>query len=36
LQFKSLIFPEGMGETFQVMVQHKGMAQPVLTGLKAL
>lgn len=36
LQFKSLIFPEGMGETFQVMVQHKGIAQPVLTGLKPL
>jgi SAM-dependent MidA family methyltransferase len=35
-QFKSLIFPEGMGETFQVMVQHKGIAQPVLTGLKPL
>ena len=36
LQFKSLIFPEGMGETFQVMVQHKGIAQQVLTGLKPL
>jgi SAM-dependent MidA family methyltransferase len=36
LQFKSLIFPEGMGETCQVMVQHKGIAQQVLTGLKPL
>ena len=26
LQFKNLIIPEGMGETFQVMVQHKGIA----------
>jgi SAM-dependent MidA family methyltransferase len=36
LQFKSLIFPEGMGETFQVMVQHKGVTAPEVTGLKAL
>ena len=36
LQFKSLIFPEGMGETFQVMVQHKGIAAPELVGLKPL
>ncbi len=36
LQFKSLIFPEGMGETFQVMVQHKGIATPELAGLKPL
>ncbi|MGC1686867.1 MAG: SAM-dependent methyltransferase [Candidatus Acidiferrales bacterium] len=36
LQFKSLIFPDGMGETFQVMVQHKGIAAPELTGLKLL
>jgi SAM-dependent MidA family methyltransferase len=36
LQFKSLIFPEGMGETFQVMVQHKGFAAPDLAGLKPL
>jgi SAM-dependent MidA family methyltransferase len=36
LQFKSLIFPDGMGETFQVMVQHKGISAPELTGLKPL
>jgi SAM-dependent MidA family methyltransferase len=36
LQFKSLIYPEGMGETFQVMVQHKGVPAPLLTGLAAL
>ncbi|MFZ0038861.1 MAG: SAM-dependent methyltransferase [Candidatus Acidiferrales bacterium] len=36
LQFKSLIFPEGMGETFQVMVQHKGINAPELTGLTPL
>jgi SAM-dependent MidA family methyltransferase len=33
LLLKSLINPEGMGETFQVFVQHKGAAQPHLTGL---
>lgn len=37
LLFKTLIHPEGMGETFQAFVQHKGFATPpVLTGLKAL
>lgn len=36
LQFKSLIFPEGMGEAFQVMLQHKGVAAPELAGLKPL
>ncbi len=33
LMLKSLIHPEGMGETFQVFIQHKGIAQPHLTGL---
>jgi SAM-dependent MidA family methyltransferase len=33
LLLKSLIHPEGMGETFQVFVQHKAVAQPHLTGL---
>jgi len=33
LQLKNLIHPEGLGETFQVLVQHKGMAVPRLTGL---
>ncbi|HXN22994.1 MAG TPA: SAM-dependent methyltransferase [Candidatus Dormibacteraeota bacterium] len=36
LLLKTLIFPEGMGETFKVMVQHKGVAQPVLRGLSSL
>ena len=36
LSLKSLIHPEGMGETFQVFVQHKGIAQPKLTGLAGL
>lgn len=36
LQFKSLVYPEGMGEAFQVMVQQKGIAAPELTGLKPL
>ncbi len=33
LLLKTLIFPEGMGETFQVMIQHKGITRPRLTGL---
>jgi SAM-dependent MidA family methyltransferase len=34
--FKTLIHPEGMGETFKVLIQHKGIDAPVLTGLAAL
>lgn len=33
LSLKSLIHPEGMGETFQAFIQHKGVTQPRLTGL---
>ena len=36
LLLKSLINPEGMGETFQVFIQHKGVAQPRLTGLQGI
>lgn len=36
LLLKSLINPEGMGETFQVCIQHKGVAQPRLTGLAGI
>lgn len=36
LLFKTLINPEGMGETFQALVQHKSIDAPVLTGLKPL
>ena len=36
LMLKSLIHPEGMGETFQVFVQHKGIARPHLTGLAGI
>lgn len=35
LQLKTLIFPEGMGERFQVLVQQKGGDTPKLTGLAA-
>jgi SAM-dependent MidA family methyltransferase len=35
LLFKTLIYPEGMGETFQVFVQHKNVDSPMLTGLEA-
>jgi SAM-dependent MidA family methyltransferase len=36
LLFKTLIYPEGMGETFQVLIQHKGLGQPRLSGLDPL
>jgi SAM-dependent MidA family methyltransferase len=36
LLLKNLIFPEGMGEAFQVFIQHKGIETPRLTGLEAL
>jgi SAM-dependent MidA family methyltransferase len=36
LLLKTLIHPEGMGETFRVLIQHKGIAAPVLTGLAGL
>ena len=36
LMLKTLIHPEGMGETFQVFVQHKGIESPRLTGLAGL
>lgn len=36
LMLKSLINAEGMGERFQVFIQHKGLPQPNLTGLAGL
>ena len=36
LLFKTLIYPEGMGETFQILIQHKGIAAPHLSGLDPL
>jgi SAM-dependent MidA family methyltransferase len=36
LLFKTLIYPEGMGETFQILIQHKGVGQPHLSGLDPL
>ena len=33
LLLKNLIHPEGMGEKFQVLIQHKGIVAPRLTGL---
>ncbi len=33
LLLKNLIHPEGLGEKFQVLVQHKGIEEPQLTGL---
>jgi SAM-dependent MidA family methyltransferase len=35
LQLKTLIFPEGMGERFQVLIQQKGGEAAKLTGLTA-
>jgi SAM-dependent MidA family methyltransferase len=34
LKLKRLIHPEGMGNVFKVLVQHRGIAPPRLTGLK--
>jgi SAM-dependent MidA family methyltransferase len=36
LQLKTLIFPEGMGERFQVIIQQKGVAGAKLTGLAGI
>ena len=36
LLFKTLINPEGMGETFQVLIQHKGVDPGSLAGLQPL
>ena len=36
LQLKTLIYPEGMGERFQVLLQQKGVPDANLTGLSAL
>ncbi len=34
LKLKRLIHPEGMGNIFKVLIQHRGIASPVLTGLR--
>ena len=36
LLLKNLVYPEGMGEAFQVLIQHKGIETPRLIGLEAL
>jgi SAM-dependent MidA family methyltransferase len=36
LLFKTLIYPEGMGETFRVLIQHKGLGGSHLSGLDPL
>jgi SAM-dependent MidA family methyltransferase len=36
LLLKALIHPEGMGETFRVLIQHKGVKAPRLAGLAGL
>jgi hypothetical protein len=36
LQFKTLIHPEGMGETFRVLAQRKGIEAMRLAGFEAL
>jgi SAM-dependent MidA family methyltransferase len=36
LLFKTLIHPEGMGETFQILIQHKGIEAPRLAGFEPL
>jgi len=34
LKLKRLIHPEGMGNVFKVLIQHRGIGSPALTGLK--
>jgi SAM-dependent MidA family methyltransferase len=34
--FKTLIYPEGMGEMFRVFLQRKGVLETGLTGLEPL
>jgi len=36
LQLKTLIYPEGMGERFQVFIQQKGDSEAQLTGLSGI
>jgi SAM-dependent MidA family methyltransferase len=36
LQLKTLIYPEGMGERFRVLIQQKGVPNAKLTGLEPL
>lgn len=36
LQLKTLVYPEGMGERFQVLVQQKGVPSAKLTGLAGI
>jgi len=36
LLLKNLIHPEGLGEKFQVLIQHKGIDAPRLTGLSGI
>lgn len=36
LLLKNLIHPEGLGEKFQVLIQHKGIEAPRLTGLSGI
>lgn len=36
LRFKTLVHPEGMGETFKVLAQHKGIEAPRLAGFEPL
>ena len=34
LRLKRLIHPEDMGEVFKVLIQHRGVKEPKLTGLR--
>ncbi len=36
LQLKTLIYPEGMGETFRVLIQQKGLPRQSLSGLAGI
>jgi SAM-dependent MidA family methyltransferase len=36
LKIKNLFHPEGMGDVFKVLIQHKHIKNPQVSGLKAL
>jgi len=36
LQLKTLIYPEGMGERFQVLIQQKSVPDPKLSALSSV
>jgi SAM-dependent MidA family methyltransferase len=34
LKLKRMLYPEGMGTVFKVLILHRGVVEPSLTGLR--